>query len=273
MASRAVGDGQAAEAGTSARRPDARSRADRFQRRPPPACGWRRRARRSSPPRSPSSTGPSSSSTTSAGSPSPRTRHVADHFLPGWVDAADLEDVRIELVEGDTLRVAQAVRSGEAEVGFTEGPAAPLGLRSEVVANEQIVAGRRAPPPVVPPPAGHRRSTTSWAPCWPCRGEGSGTLDVVEAALAPFEFAAIGDRLEVSSSARRGSRRSTVRPSRSCPGAGSRTTSPATPSPSSPSATSPSSSRCASCARGVRPPARSVAAGLVETLVVAQPTG
>jgi DNA-binding transcriptional LysR family regulator len=30
---------------------------------------------------------------------------------------------------------------------------------------------------------------------------GSGTLDVVEAALAPFEFAAGGDRLEVASSA------------------------------------------------------------------------
>jgi DNA-binding transcriptional LysR family regulator len=128
------------------------------------------------------------------------TRHVADHFLPAWIGITDLDGVRIDLVEGDTLRVAQAVRSGEAEVGFTEGPAAPLGLRSEVVGSEEIVAvvgrrhawhGRRRPIPV--------EDLVAAVLALPRRG--SGTLDVVEAALAPFEFGPIGDRLEVSSSA------------------------------------------------------------------------
>ena len=38
------------------------------------------------------------------------TRHVADHFLPAWIDALALDDVRVDLVEGDTLTVASAVQ-------------------------------------------------------------------------------------------------------------------------------------------------------------------
>ncbi|MFP5488172.1 MAG: LysR family transcriptional regulator, partial [Acidimicrobiia bacterium] len=60
------------------------------------------------------------------------TRHVADHFLPMWLTS--LAGQRISVVELDTLGVARAVRGGEASVGFTEGPAAPIGLRSHVVA-------------------------------------------------------------------------------------------------------------------------------------------
>ena len=87
------------------------------------------------------------------------TRHVADHFLPGWVAAAGLDTVRLDFTEGDTLTVAQTVRAGEAAVGFTEGPGAPLGLRSEVVASEEVV-------PVVGPPHrwfGRRRPVTGHA--------------------------------------------------------------------------------------------------------------
>ena len=128
------------------------------------------------------------------------TRHVAEHFLPGWIAAAELGAARIDLVEADTLAVAQAVRSGEAVLGFTDGPAAPLGLSSELVASEAIV-------PVVG--QGHpwfrrRRSITGRALAsstliLPRRG--SGTLDVVEAALAEHELGAAGDRIEVAGSA------------------------------------------------------------------------
>jgi DNA-binding transcriptional LysR family regulator len=128
------------------------------------------------------------------------TRHVADHFLPGWVAVTDLDDVRIDLVEGDTLAVAQAVRSGDAVLGFTEGPAAPIGLRSEVVAAEEIVpvVGRRhawyrARRPV----AGADLVGAALALPRP----GSGTLDVLTAALAPFDAGPVGDRIEVASSA------------------------------------------------------------------------
>jgi DNA-binding transcriptional LysR family regulator len=128
------------------------------------------------------------------------TRHVADHFLPAWIDTAPLADVRVDLVEGDTLAVASAVRSGAADLGCTDGPAAPLGLRSEVVAAEEIVpvVGRR-----------HRwferrRAVTGQelvAATLALPRAGSGTLDVVAAALAPFQFGDVGDRIEVPSSA------------------------------------------------------------------------
>jgi DNA-binding transcriptional LysR family regulator len=128
------------------------------------------------------------------------TRHVADHFLPAWVEAADLVDVRVELVEGDTLAVAHAVRTGAADLGCTDGPAAPLGLRSQLVASEAIVpvVGRR-----------HawfdrRRTVTGEelvAATLALPPRGSGTLDVVADALAPFGFGEIGDRIEVPSSA------------------------------------------------------------------------
>ncbi len=36
------------------------------------------------------------------------TRHVADHFLPGWIMSASVADVQIDLDELDTLRVARA---------------------------------------------------------------------------------------------------------------------------------------------------------------------
>ena len=128
------------------------------------------------------------------------TRHVAEHFLPGWVARADLDGARIDLTEADTLTVAQTVRSGEAVVGFTDGPAAPLGLSSELVASETIV-------PVVGrdhPWYGRRRSIsgrTLAAASLVLPRRGSGTLDVVEAALAQHELGAAGDRVEVAGSA------------------------------------------------------------------------
>jgi DNA-binding transcriptional LysR family regulator len=125
------------------------------------------------------------------------TRHVADHFLPEWVEATDLVGVRLDLVELDTLGVARAVRSGEATVGFTEGPHPPLGLRSRVVAGEQIV-------PVVGRPHawyGRRRvvsprdlvETTLILP-----RSGSGARDVIETALAEHELGGVGEHVDVS---------------------------------------------------------------------------
>lgn len=128
------------------------------------------------------------------------TRHVADHFLPGWIAECDLTDVRIDLVEADTLTVAQTVRAGEAALGFTEGPAAPLGLRSALVASEEIVAvvGRRHRW------HGRRRAVSGRdlvsTPLVLGR-RGSGTLDVVEAALAVHGLGAPGVHRGVASSA------------------------------------------------------------------------
>lgn len=123
------------------------------------------------------------------------TRHVADHFLPGWLHA--LEGHRVSVVELDTLRVARAVRSGEAAVGFTEGPAAPIGLRSHVVAVERVVAvvgrghpwyGRRST--VVP----HELVTATTISSRP----GSGTRDVVAAAFTEHGLGSSGEVIEVA---------------------------------------------------------------------------
>jgi DNA-binding transcriptional LysR family regulator len=124
------------------------------------------------------------------------TRHVAERHLSAWIAAADLTDVRIDLVEADTLTVAQMVRSGEAVLGFTDGPAAPLGLRSELVEVEEVV-------PVVGrshPWFGRRRRVAPHeltATTVILERRGSGTLDVVELALAEHELGAVGERIEV----------------------------------------------------------------------------
>lgn len=128
------------------------------------------------------------------------TRHVADHFLPGWIGDSGLTDMVVELLEADTRSVAQAVRSNEVALGFTEGPAAPLGLRSELVTGEPIVAvvgrshgwfGRRRPL------SGDRLVSATLVVGRP----GSGTLDVIEHAIAANGLSADGDRIEVASSA------------------------------------------------------------------------
>ncbi len=126
------------------------------------------------------------------------TRHVADHFLPGWVTGAGFTGVELVLLELDTLRVAQAVRSGDATIGFTEGPHPPLGLRSEVVASERIV-------PVVG--RGHpwygRRSSVSHdalvGTTLVLGQPGSGSRDVVEAAFAELGRGGVGEHLAVPS--------------------------------------------------------------------------
>lgn len=123
------------------------------------------------------------------------TRHVADHFLPGWLQA--IAGHRVSVVELDTLRVARAVRSGEVAIGFTEGPSAPIGLRSHVVAVERVVAvvgrghpwyGRRS---TVPADELVTATTISSRP-------GSGTRDVVAAAFTERGLGSSGEVIEVA---------------------------------------------------------------------------
>lgn len=123
------------------------------------------------------------------------TRHVADHFLPGWL--APLAGHRVSVIELDTLRVARAVRSGEVAIGFTEGPAAPIGLRSHVVAVEAVLAvvgrghpwyGRRSTVAADELVA----TTTIWS------RPGSGTRDVVAAAFTEHGLGASGEVVEVA---------------------------------------------------------------------------
>lgn len=127
------------------------------------------------------------------------TRHVAHHRLPAWITAAELHETRIEIVEADTFTVAGLLRSGDAMIGFVEGPGAPLGLRSAVVDHEPLI-------PVVGPAHrwfGRRRAVSAdalVAETLILRPRGSGTLDVIEAALAGHGAGTVGDSIEVPSS-------------------------------------------------------------------------
>ena len=123
------------------------------------------------------------------------TRHVADHYLPTWLQS--LIGERVAVVELHTLGVARAVRSGEASIGFTEGPAAPIGLRSHVVAAEEVLAvvgrghpwyGRRT---TIAPDELVTATTISSQP-------GSGTRDVVAAAFTEHGLGVSGDVIEVA---------------------------------------------------------------------------
>ena len=124
------------------------------------------------------------------------TRHVADHFLPGWIADGAASGADVRLIEVDTLHSAQAVRGGEAEIGLTEGPQAPLGLRSQIVAEEAIV-------PVVgrSHPWSGRRSALGGADLFASTlvlgQRGSGTRDLIESSFAEHDWQTVGDRIEV----------------------------------------------------------------------------
>ena len=128
------------------------------------------------------------------------TRHTADHRLPGWITAAELNETRVEVIEGDTFTVAGLLRSGEAMIGFVEGPGAPLGLRSEIVATERLVAVVGSAHPWfgrTRPVSGRALADGTLI----LRQRGSGTLDVIETALAAHGTGGVGDHIEVPSDA------------------------------------------------------------------------
>ena len=115
---------------------------------------------------------------------------VAEHLLPRWLitvrarqQAAGRPPTAVTLTATNSDRVAEAVRSGEADLGFVEGPAVPAGLRSQDVARDELVVlvaanhpWRRRRSPLT---AGELAATALVA-----REEGSGTRRVLEAALA-----------------------------------------------------------------------------------------
>ena len=126
------------------------------------------------------------------------TRHVADHFLPIWVADLDIDPVRLDLHESTTREVARAVRTDVAAVGFSEGPDAPLGLGSAIVATEQIVpvVGRDHPWWTRRVAVGADELAGSTAIL---AAPGSGTRDVVEAVLGAVAERR-GDVVEVATS-------------------------------------------------------------------------
>lgn len=126
------------------------------------------------------------------------TADVANHMLPSWLTERPLDGVEIDLIEADTSTVAALIRSGDVDLGLLAGPGAPLSLRSEVVDWFQLVAVSRSDHPL----ARQKRSVTGAqlaASDLILRRRGSGTLDVIEMALAEHELGVAGRATEVSS--------------------------------------------------------------------------
>ena len=115
---------------------------------------------------------------------------VAEQLLPGWLVSLRADAVRrgeepvdVVLTATNSDHVIEQVRSGESDLGFVEGPRPPRGLRSRVVAHDELVLVVR------PDHAWARRTRPVSAAdlastALVTREEGSGTRDFLETALA-----------------------------------------------------------------------------------------
>ena len=114
---------------------------------------------------------------------------IAEQLLPHWLVSLQLVAARrgedapdVVLTATNSEHVAEQVRSGGADVGFVEGPRAPKGMRSRVIAHDELVLAVR------PDHAWARRSrpvnTTELSrTALVTREAGSGTRDFLDAAL------------------------------------------------------------------------------------------
>jgi DNA-binding transcriptional LysR family regulator len=92
--------------------------------------------------------------------------------------------IELTLTIGNTRTVANAVITGEADLGFVEGELDEAALASSVVAHDELVV-------VVPPfhpwaKGGHFAADDILSTSWLMREEGSGTRSVFEDALSEF---------------------------------------------------------------------------------------
>ncbi len=131
---------------------------------------------------------------------------IAEHLLPGWLVAVRAEQQQlgqpptdITMTATNSERVAALVASGEVDLGFVEGPAAPPGLQHRLVGTDELVV-------VVGPShpwalRSRRRVTAATLAATPLvvREKGSGTRSVLERALAGLPTAP--PALELSSTA------------------------------------------------------------------------
>ena len=130
---------------------------------------------------------------------------VAEHLLPGWIagwqhaaggagaggasphDPSLGETRGISVAVGNTTEVLAAARGGEVDLGFIEGPGAPRGLNSVVVAHDDLVL---VVAPQHPWAASSRvRAEELAATPLVARESGSGTRVALRRALAPLDVA------------------------------------------------------------------------------------
>ncbi|SHM47255.1 transcriptional regulator [Actinacidiphila paucisporea] len=111
---------------------------------------------------------------------------VAEYLLPGWLTALHGRHpgTAVSLAAGNSVVVARQVTAGEADLGFVEGLDVPAALDAAVIGHDRLLvvvapghpwAARRRPLP-----AAELAATPLLL-----REEGSGTRQVLDAALAP----------------------------------------------------------------------------------------
>jgi DNA-binding transcriptional LysR family regulator len=113
---------------------------------------------------------------------------LAEHLVPGWlVSLRDAHpEIRVGLQVANTDLVVRALRNGEADLGFVEGPEAPPDMQAMTVHRDRLV---------VVVAAGHpwarRRTPVSAAELAVTplllRERGSGARDTLELALRPYD--------------------------------------------------------------------------------------
>jgi DNA-binding transcriptional LysR family regulator len=115
---------------------------------------------------------------------------IAGHLLPQWLVALRRQEeasgsplTAVELSVGNSRWTAEAVRSGQADLGFIETPLLPLDLASTTVSDDELIVV------TAPDHAWSRRSSSLTAAELAqtplvTREEGSGTRDALESALA-----------------------------------------------------------------------------------------
>lgn len=113
---------------------------------------------------------------------------VAEYLLPGWLVAlrAARPETAVSLQAGNSVAVAAQVREGAADLGFVEGPGVPEGLDGAVIGHDRLLVV------VAPSHPWARRRGRGLPPgelagaALVLREQGSGTRQVLDAALAPY---------------------------------------------------------------------------------------
>lgn len=112
---------------------------------------------------------------------------VAEYLLPGWLVAlhAGHPATAVSLAAGNSATVAGQVLEGAADLGFVEGTEVPAGLDRAVIGHDRLLVVAARPHPWarrrIPVPAAEVAATALVL-----REPGSGTRQVLDAALAPY---------------------------------------------------------------------------------------
>lgn len=129
---------------------------------------------------------------------------IAEHLVPRWLLELRRRSTRagrtppaVELTATNSVRVLAAVSGGQVDLGFVEGTEAPRGLRSRVVAVDELVVVAAPGHPWVrrrrPVPAAELAATPLVA-----REPGSGTRQVLERALLAAGCAPVAPAVELT---------------------------------------------------------------------------